>query len=177
MAKTNKTTTLARDSLVIAGITKDLKNASAMPIAGTTYTPVALITLIQSRINAINAAAAARAQWLDAVKAVNALNAQVDEAEAGLQSYVLNLFGKSSPLLADFGFAPKPRATPDLATRTLAAAKAAATRKARGTMGKKEKAKITGTVGTTVATQTATTPAPSSPSTPVSANAAAPSKS
>jgi hypothetical protein len=141
MAKTNKATLIARDSLVISGITKDLKTTSSMPIAGKAYKPIALIALIQSRITAMNAAAAARAQWLDAVKTVNALNTQVNEA----------------------------RAIPDLATRTQAVAKGAATRIARGTLSTKEKAKIHGAVA--VATEPVATPAPMAPSAPAPAGA------
>jgi hypothetical protein len=155
----NKTQTTARDSQVIAGITKDLKTQSSMPIAGTTYTPVALIALIQSRINAINAVATARANWLDAVKTYQALNTQVNEVEAGLKAFVINLFGKTSPLLADFGFAPTPRAVPDVATKQAANDKRAATRKARNTMSKKQKAKITGATAAAAATATEPTPA------------------
>jgi hypothetical protein len=132
MAKLNKTSTQARDTTVIAGITKDLKNVSSMALAGSTYTPVTLITLVQSRITLANAVAAARANWLDSVKTYKALNTQVSEVESGLKAYVINLFGKNSPLLADFGFAPTPRATPNAATVQQAVVKRAATRKARG---------------------------------------------
>ena len=50
---------------------------------------------------------------------------------------MINLYGKKSPLLADFGFAPTPRAAPAVETKQQAALKRAATRVARHTMGKK----------------------------------------
>ena len=95
---------------------------SSLPLAGSTYTMVALEQLIQSRIDVINRIAVAKAQWLDA-----------------LRQYVINAFGQNSPLLADFGFKP-PTTKPLTPEQKVAKAeKAAATRKARGTMGKKPK--------------------------------------
>jgi hypothetical protein len=164
----NKTTVTAGDNQIIAGITKDLKTVSSLVLAGTTYTPVTVIQLIQSRINLINQVAAARATWLDQARALEALNTQVHAVEMALKQYVINTFGKTSPLLADFGFAPKQRTPLTTAQKQAAQAKSRATREARGTMSKKQKAKITGTVPTTAqppatTTTPATTPAASTP--------------
>ncbi len=156
----NKTTATAGDNQIIAGITKDLKTVSSLVLAGATYTPVTLIQLIQSRVNLINQVAAARATWLDQARALEALNTQVHAVEMALKQYVINTFGKTSPLLADFGFAPKQR-TPLTAAQKLAAqAKSRATRAARGTMSKKQKAAIHGVVPTTTAQPPATTTTP-----------------
>jgi hypothetical protein len=169
MTTSNKTTTQAHDTVLIAGITKDLKTVSSMPLAGSTYTPVTLIALIQSRINSANAVETARANWLAAIAAYQGLNTQVHEVEIGLKSFVINLFGKTSPLLADFGWLPSKRATQTTADKAVAIAKRAATRKARGTMSPKQKAKITGTVEAPAAqpaaapSATATAPAAATP--------------
>jgi hypothetical protein len=173
----NKTTKKARDTEIIAGVTKNLKGAASLPLAGASYTPVALITLVQSRINAMAAVAAARANWLDAAKSLKVLNAQVDEVEAGLKSYVINVYGKTSPVLADFGFALKQRAVPTVAEKQQAVQKRAATRAARGTASAKAKSQIHGTVETT-APETATAPAaPIVPPTAPTPSATAPQKS
>ena len=167
MPTSNKTTTQARDSQVIAGISKDLKTVSSLSLAGTKYTPTTLTDLIQSRISAANAVATARANWLAAVKTYQAVFTVVQEVESGLKQYVINAYGKTSTVLADFGFVVSKRATQTTEDLTLAIQKRAATRLARGTMSKKAKAKIKGTVPTpaqpTVPTATATTPAPSVP--------------
>jgi hypothetical protein len=171
MTITNKTATTARDTQIIAGITKDLTTTKSLLLAGTSYTPTTLIALIQSRIAAVNAVAAARANWLDAVKTQDALDTQVHEAEMGLKHYVLNVFGKTSPLLADFGFsAPKVTKT-TTETKQVAIQKGQATRVARGTASKKAKAKIKGTIPTPAqpasTTAPVTTPTPPAPATPV----------
>jgi lysozyme family protein len=155
----NRATTQAHDAQVIAGIKKDLQNVSSLPLAGSTYTLAALEQVLQGRIDAANAAAAARANWLHASATYEALDTQATQIVRGLRQYVMNAFGESSPLLADFGFTPpkKPVLTPEALTAR--SAKAAATRKARGTLGKKAKAAIKGNVvGVTVTPALVTTP-------------------
>jgi hypothetical protein len=178
LSKQNKTTMQALDTQVIAGINKDLKTTKSMLLAGSTYTPVTLIALIQSRITAINQVAAARASWLAAVATFDAVSTQVHAVEMGLKQYVFNAFGKTSPLLADFGFAAPKVVTPTTETKALALKKSAATRVARNTLSKKAKSKITGTVATpaqpVAPTATATTPAPTTPTVNPVSQAAAP---
>jgi hypothetical protein len=156
----NKTSTVASDNQIIAGITKDLKTVSSLVLAGTTYTPVTLIALIQSRINLINQVAASRAAWLDQVKQLEELDTQVHAVEMGLKQYVFNAFGKTSPQLADFGWTLKQRTPLTTEQKQQAVAKRDATRAARGTMSKKQKAAIHGVVPTTTAQPPATTTTP-----------------
>ena len=155
----NRSVTQALDGQVIVGIKKDLQNVSTpLPLAGSTYTMATLVQLIQSRIDAANAVITARATWLHAGEAYNALNTNVTQVVRALRQYVINVFGPGSPVLADFGFNPPRRAALTPEAKVAAAQKAAATRKARGTMGKKQKAKIKGTVpvaGTAPATSAA----------------------
>jgi hypothetical protein len=150
------------------GIKKDLQNVSSLPLASSTYTMAALVQLIQSRIDAANAVVNAKANWLDAVATYGTLNTKVTEVARGLRQYVINVYGQNSPVLADFGFTPPRRATLTPEEAVARSLKAAATRKARGTMGKKQKAKIKGTV-------TATAPAiPPTPATEPTVTPAAP---
>jgi hypothetical protein len=154
----NRSTVQAHDGQVIVGIKKDLQNVSSLPLAGSTYTLAALEQLIQSRIDAANKVAQAKANWSDATATYKALNTQLTPVIRGLRQYVINAFGQDSPLLADFGFTPPKKATLTSEQLVVRAAKADATRKARGTMGKKQKKAVKGTVTATVA----------SPSTPAS---------
>ena len=142
------------------GIKKDLQNVSSLPAGGETLTMTAIEALVQSRIDAVSAVDVARAHWLDAAAKYEALNTQVTTVVRALRQYVINAFGKNSPVLADFGFTPPRKAMLTPEENVAKAKKAAATRKARGTMGKKEKLKIKGTVGTT-APATPASPAPS----------------
>jgi hypothetical protein len=173
MSEINRPTLQALDGQVIVGIKKDLQNVSILPLGGSTYTMVALEQLIQSRIDAINEVATAKALWLAKVAVVNELSPQVTRVVRGLRQYVINAFGESSPVLADFGFKPSRQATLTSEQNVAKAQKAEATRKARGTMGKKQKAKIKGTVAAT-APATAPAPAPAAAPAPASAPAAAP---
>jgi len=163
----NRPVTQARDGQVIVGIKKDLQNVSSLPIGGTTFTMATIETLIQSRIDAANAVDVARANWLQATAKYEALNAQVTPVVRGLRNYVINAFGENSPVLADFGFTPPKKAVLTPEQNVAKALKAAATRKARGTMGKKEKLKIKGTVATAgPATPASPVPSPAPTATP-----------
>jgi hypothetical protein len=151
----NRAFTQAHDGQIIVGIRKNLQNVSSLATGGSTFTLVAIETLVQSRIDAAGAADVARARWLDAVAKYRALDTQATPVVRGLRRYVIDAFGENSPVLADFGFTP-PRKTVLTPEQNVAKAKkAAATRKARGTMGKKEKLKIKGTVDTAAPTSPA----------------------
>jgi hypothetical protein len=154
----NRPFTQAHDGQVIVGIKKNLQNLSSLPVGGSTFTMVAIETLVQSRIDAANAVDVARANWLDATAKYQALNTQVTPVIRGLRRYVIDAFGENSPVLADFGFVPPRKGALTPEENVARAEKALATRKARGTMGKKQKLKIKGTVATT---------APATPASPV----------
>jgi hypothetical protein len=168
----NRITTQGHDGQVLVGIKKDLGNVASIPIGGSTYTMVALEQLIQSRIDAVNRVITAKAQWTEATAAFKALDPQVSKVVRGLRDYVINAFGETSPVLADFGFEAPKKGTLTPEENVARAEKAAATRKARGTLGKKQKAKIKGAVVTTapsagVVAAPAPAPAPVAGATPV----------
>jgi hypothetical protein len=142
--KPNRLTQQARDGQVIAGVTKDLKSAASIPLDGDTYTPIALVALLQSRIDAANKVAITKAAWHDAITQYEAIDAKATAVVSGLKQYVLNAFGKNSPLLADFGFASRKVTTLTPDQKQQAVEKRAATRAARGTKGPVAKLAITG---------------------------------
>jgi hypothetical protein len=161
MPHINRDTKVSHDVQTIAGIKKDLQDVTSLPLGGSAYTMVALQQFIQSRIDAINKANAAHAAWADAVGAFKALDPEVTKVVRALRDYVINRFGEKSPVLADFGFTPTTRKALTSEEKVAKAKQAEATRKARGTIGPKQKAKIKGTVATTAP---ATPPAASAPS-------------
>jgi hypothetical protein len=160
MPHINRAITQAQDGQVIVGIKDSLQNVSSVPLVGSTYTMTALEQLIQSRIDAANAAATARAQWVDASATYETLNTKVTQVVRALRQYVINVYGQDSPVLAKFGFVPPKRRVLTPEAQVARAAKADATRKARGTMGKKQKAKIKGTVPATTPAIAPPAPAP-----------------
>src|SRR5262249_20854760 len=78
---------------------------------------------------------------LDAVGAADAERAPLD---AGVGRWVKSQFGPYSLEARDFGLAEKTRAARSVADKARSADQALATRKARGTMGRKARAKIKG---------------------------------
>jgi hypothetical protein len=167
MVTINRSTTQARDGQVIVGITKHLQNVSSLPLGGSTYDMAALMKLVQSRIDAANAVINAKANWHDASMTYKALNTHLTPVVRGLRQYAINAFGQDSPVLADFGFTPPKKVTLTPEQKVAKAAKALATRVARGTKGKKQKAPIKGTVPPTVpASPAAPKPSPAPAVTP-----------
>jgi hypothetical protein len=119
---------------------------SSLPIGGSTYTPADLVKLIQSRIDSADRTNTTKAAWHSEVLAGRALNTNLAPIVRNLRQYVINVFGETSPVLADFGFAPPKRATLTPEQKAAAAVKAKATRAARHTSGKKQKKAVKGDV-------------------------------
>jgi hypothetical protein len=146
MSNINRPVTQARDAQVIVGIQKHLQNVSSLPVAGATFTPAELVKLFQSRIDSANRVSTEKANWHSTVEADKALSAKLTPVLRGLRQYVLNAFGETSPVLADFGFTPPKKRTLTPEKKAAAALLAKATRKARHTVGKKQKLAIKGAV-------------------------------
>jgi hypothetical protein len=144
MTTVSRTTTQGKDQDVINGIEKELQSMTTMFLGGAIYTPDSLVALVQSRITLANAIATARAAWVNELAAYAALDRKVNVVLGDLRHLVMSAFGRETPKLASFGFPiPKvPSMTPE--QRAIAARKAHATRKARKTMGKKQKALVKG---------------------------------
>jgi hypothetical protein len=139
MTAINSNTAKALDAQVVAGIQKHLLTVPSLPLAGAAYTPADLVKLVQSRLDSAGTVASSNATWHSTVAAHGALNAKLTQVLRGLRQYVLNAFGETSPVLADFGFTPPKVATRTPEEKAAAAAKALATRRARHTMGKKQR--------------------------------------
>ena len=148
-----------------SGFVQNLQNApTPLALGGQSFTPASLIAFFQSRIDAANQVVAAKAQWIDLGKKYTTLDLTADLVARGLKQYVMNAYGAASPLLADFGFTPPKRTPLTVEQKTLAIARRAATRKARNTLGKKQKEAIKGTVPPTVpVTPVAPSPTPPAP--------------
>jgi hypothetical protein len=141
-------------------------NLTQIAVGGQTYTVPAFIAKAQAYqvlLAAVPQAAAAHTAAVQAREvAEEAFTTFLDESHLFLKSAL----GKSNPALTTYGTTPDKVPTPLTAEQLVARAqKAAATRKARGTLGKKQKKAITG------ATPPAASPAAASP-TPAVAPAA-----
>jgi hypothetical protein len=175
--KTNQTTVQTRDAQIVAGIGKHLQNEPSISLLGTTYAPGNLTKAFQAQISALATLAALKAQVKAAVAASRTQEVELAALSTALKTYLVNEYGKASPVLSDFGFAPRKATQRNPVTKVIAAARNLATRKERGTMGPVQKAKITGTIPATIALDTKTgetSPAPMvAPTAAVASNGAA----
>jgi hypothetical protein len=153
---------------MISGLEKHTQDLASLTIAGTTYSTADLQTTLQARLDALTYAQSKKAEWQAAVKADYAERASTKVFQAGLRQALLVAFAGSVDNLADFGLVGRKPANITPQQRVAAALKAKATRAARHTLGKKQKAPIKGDVtGITVTPVVAQpTPAPSPAPTP-----------
>lgn len=144
--KVSKTTRADRIRKVKAGLVKYYPAVNLL-LGGMTYTPSDLQVFLQKDVDANDASTAARASWLQAVAAARACDASTDPILAAIEHAVQAQYAGSttaSAVMTDFGYASPNRKVLTAAEKAAAAAKAKATREARHTMGKRQKAKVTG---------------------------------
>ena len=146
MTVVNRTTLQNRCRNAVAGVKKDLSSVAVITLDGFDYTAVTLMALFQSFIDAADATVTARGIWLLAVQKEAAMNTHILGVLAALKVYVTQKYGPGAvDTQADFGFSPRKVAVRTAAQKTASALKAAATRKARHTMGPVAKKAVTGT--------------------------------
>jgi hypothetical protein len=141
-----RTTIQGRDQQILKGIALDLQSMPVLHLGAMTFSPSSLSAYVQRRIDLANAVETSRAAWLATVEAYDEMNAQANVVVQDLRNLVIAAFGEDSPKLADFGFAPPKRPNLSPEQKAIAAQKRNATRKARRTMGARQRAEIKGSV-------------------------------
>jgi hypothetical protein len=129
-----------------------------IPVAGAMVKPAAIIAVLQKSLDTSAAVADARAVLHAALAERDAADVDRVTVETAIRGWVLQRFGAGSKEAHDFGVQPKKVNTPSAETRARAVKLAEATRAARGTMSKKEKAKIKGTLHVPIAPAAPATP-------------------
>jgi hypothetical protein len=157
----NRRSSLDQDTLVIEGVQKHLMSQSFI-VGDKPCTAQDVVNVFQSRITTGRAAVSDKAAWQAAVKADREQRAQTAVFVRAFRNIVLGMFHDPSTL-ADFGLSPRKSTKRTVATKSVAIAKNEATRKARSTMGKKQKAKVKGTPPATPSPGGATAKAPEAP--------------
>ena len=169
---TGKNSLAAQVRQLITGANKHYPiGTQEIPVGGATFTVTGLTALLQSFVD--------NREAVEVSKAATKAKVQTEQAQAPAQlavirafeSAIRSTFGNSADVLADFGLAPtKVRVTRTAEEKAVSAAKSAATRAARGTMGKNQKKNVKGSItAKLVVTPVTTSPA----STPVAAPAPA----
>lgn len=152
---------------LIGGLEKHTQDLASLIIGGTTYKNADLQTALQARLNAMAPVEVAKAQWQAAVQADYAERAKTKALLAGLRQALLVVYAGSTDKLADFGLVGRKPANVTPTARVAAAQKAKATRAARHTLGKNQKAGIkgdvTGVTVTPIKAPPTPTPTPVSP--------------
>ncbi len=146
----NKVTRQVRIGQVIAGIQKYFMTLPQIPLGGTTYTPAALVDRLQKGLAAIKQSSNAKAAWLADVQTQRNTLAELGPVLRYIKAFVIAQFGDtqdSSTKLEDFGLSYRKTRSKNVEVKVEAVGKVRATRVARSTRGKKQKAKIKGTPG------------------------------
>jgi hypothetical protein len=155
---------------MIAGADKHLAKTTQVALVGSSFTPDQITSKLQTLVNLRSDVNTARAATMAK------LAVETDQAPAlrtfmsAFVSYVKAAYGTSPDVLADFGISPKARTPLTVEAKAAAAAKRAATRAARHTMGTKQKkgvkGDVTGIILTPVKASSPTVATPSSPTPP-----------
>jgi hypothetical protein len=171
-AKQNAAQQQAADQAMIDGFTKHQATIpSSLLIAGAPVTTASVISTLQARIAARTAVAQAEAAYHAAVQANLDEQTKTQPLVSGARQAVGLMFAGQITALADFDLKPRKVPAPRTpAQKAASAAKAAATRAARHTMGAVQKSQITGATPHGTA---APAPAPSPAAAPVAAPAPA----
>ena len=166
----NRTNQIAADQQLADGLTKNAGILGTFGFGGKQFKPADVAQVLQGRITAMQAATAAKAALSAAAKAVQGELTSTGALIKAVKQALRALFAHDATTLATFGLAPTRVPAPKPATKVAAAAKAKATRVARGTKGKKAKLALTGNVTgvtvTPVTTSEAPQPAQAAPSAP-----------
>jgi hypothetical protein len=157
----NNAHALVMDQKHISGVDKYFASTATLSLAGSNITPAVLKAVFQADIDATHALDAAEAQAKQLRAAQKAARKKANATRLQLKSYIVATAGAAAvQMLEDFGFdAPKPLGKKTVATKAKAIAEAEATRQARHTMGKRQRAAIKGTVASAPATAPAAPPA------------------
>jgi hypothetical protein len=136
---------------LIAGFKQHFSTVSALTLGSESYTPAEVEAFLQTLIDLRQAVDDARSALKTKIMAQAAQAPALRSQMAALVAIVKASYGPSPDILADFGLEPKKARAPlTIDQMATAAAKRAATRAARHTMGPKQKQKVKGTITTIV---------------------------
>src|SRR5882672_9279559 len=138
----NRKTALESDKQVIAGVQKHLMNQSFI-VGDKSCTAQDVIAAFQGRVTTGQEVVLARAAWQATVKADRERRTETSVFVGAFRAIVQGMFHDPATL-ADFGLSPRKSTKKTVDTKATAIAKNKATRTARHTLGKKQKAKVKG---------------------------------
>jgi hypothetical protein len=179
--KNNRVQQLAGEQKLIDGTKQFLSQLGSLPVGSQTVTPAEIVQVFEDRIAKGESAVAASNARTAAVKADRDERLKTAPFVNAFKRIVIGMFLQSPDTLGAFGLHP-PKVTKKTAViKATATQKMAATKKARGPIGKKQRAKVkapapaAGTSPATSAAATAASPAPTASTAAAPAPSPAPS--
>jgi hypothetical protein len=148
-SKKSKATALADVQALIAGTEKHTPSGQ-FTLGNVAYSTASLVQLLQSLADAMTAQNAAEAAAKQALATARDVDAKVGPTLRAYRKYLLASYGNATQTLADYGLVPAKAPKPlSVEAKSAKVALNKATRKARGTVGPKERLKVRGTVAAT----------------------------
>ncbi len=145
MKKKTKTTRVHSDHTLMTGVLEHLGDDGFVIVGGTKYSGAEIASWLRERNDSLQALAVARAEATRLKREDDALTARTDVLLALVRQTLLAMYFGHDAVLADLGLSPrKPPRQLTAEEKKAKADKIRATRKARGTIGPREKAKIRG---------------------------------
>jgi hypothetical protein len=136
-----KANRINQDQQLISGIQKHFGKSDVFVLKGEKHSIPKIIGVLERRIQASKPVMPAKAAWLNAVREEENVLVESDPLVSDVRKYITLVHGSSLEVLADFGIVPKKRRALTAEEQATKVAKAEATRKARHTMGKRQKAR------------------------------------
>ncbi len=144
MARKTKTQHRSLYDSLIACITENLLGEPTLVVASRRLPPAGVIAALQEYVTAAEKTARAHALWVDAVYDERQVEKRTHPYALEVKWVLQAIFGPESTTMLKYRLAVLPRRPKSVETRRIAAEKARATRKKRGTLGKRQKMKIKG---------------------------------
>jgi hypothetical protein len=150
-----------RAQKLIAGTQKRFATTASLLVGNVTYTPVALVGLLQGLLDALTTVATAKAAWTTALKALVDTKGQMGPVLRAYTNFLYGTYGNAADPLADFGLTPRKAKKQKIVAKAAAIELSLATKKARNVMGKVQRKSVKGTANPAATPATTTGAAPS----------------
>ena len=174
--KTNRVQQLAAEQRLIDGTNQFLSHQPSLPVGSQTMTPTEIVQVFQDRIATGKAAIAADDARKAAVKADRDGRAKTAPFVHAFKRIVIGMFLQSPDTLGVFGLQAPKIGKKTAANKAAAVVKVAATKKARGPIGTKQRAAVKAPAPTAASPQPASAaPASTAPAPAPGPNPVAPS--
>jgi hypothetical protein len=135
-----------KDTTIANGIAKRLAQLPFLVLNGVKYEPAKLAQMFRDQVARQDAAQRAYTEFRDLAGKARKGNQVLASLRRSLRTFVILQNGEKPEVLVDFGFAATKKGYKSTDVKEKAAEKAKLTRAARNTLGKRQKAKIKGTV-------------------------------